>query len=412
MEASAAGVPIAQEVERALDRGFDAGAFRGRRVLLAVPDATRPLDADQAIAPVAARLADAGARGIDVLVALGLHRRMRPEEIAPLDGIVRRYGLTLSEHDAGEARSIVELERAVPMFDLGASEADLAPTMPATFHRAVAEAEAIVAVGIVEPHQYAGFSGGTKTVAIGCAGRRTIDRMHGLEYLRHPGLRIGRIEGNPFRAGLDKLTAKLAPITALQIVPASSGSCLGAFFGPAGEAFGAAARVAAEHMFADVDRALDFLVLEVPASKAKSFYQASRAATYVALIDAPAIRRGGTLVVEAECEEGIGEGEGERACLAAMNRGREALLRELHGAESGAGISGGAQRAFILALALERCAVALVSRRAIDGLDAMGIRRFSTRKEAMESLALRGDGAIAPDVFRRLPRLRSERMKA
>src|SRR5207244_12095579 len=60
------------------------------------------------------------------------------------------------------------------------------------------DADLVVATGIVEPHQYAGYSGGRKTVAIGCCGEPVITATHGMRFLEDPGVRLARIDGNPF----------------------------------------------------------------------------------------------------------------------------------------------------------------------------------------------------------------------
>jgi nickel-dependent lactate racemase len=54
----------------------------------------------------------------------------------------------------------------------------------------------IIATGVVEPHQYAGYSGGGKTVVIGCGSEETIRLTHGPQFLDHPGVRLGQVDGN------------------------------------------------------------------------------------------------------------------------------------------------------------------------------------------------------------------------
>ena len=71
-------------------------------------------------------------------------------------------------------------------------------------HRAAVEADLLIATGIVEPHQYAGYSGGSKTVAVGAAGEVLIAHTHGPAFVDHPGTRLGRIEGNPFREAVNE----------------------------------------------------------------------------------------------------------------------------------------------------------------------------------------------------------------
>jgi hypothetical protein len=172
-----------------------------------------------------------------------------------------------------------------------------------------------------------------------------------------------------------------------------------AFAGPWAEAFAVAQRAAAKSMFESVESPLDWAILTVPPAKAQSFYQASRAATYAALVDRPAVRTGGALIVEAACPEGIGEGEGEASCAAAMERGRDALLAELAG--EGGSISGGAQRAYVIARALEAHPIILAGAPELPVLAKMGIRQVASVKE----LDLSGSGRRFTDPFHHVPRL-------
>jgi nickel-dependent lactate racemase len=343
---------------------LDLSYFQDKRVTVAVPDATRPLD-PKVIASLIDGLHAVRARTA-ILVALGLHRPMRSDELAPLTAMKS----LVIQHDAHDPDSLVRIGEA-------------------RFHRAIAEADVVIAVGLVEPHQYAGFSGGVKTVAIGCASADTIARLHGLKLLRHPGTRIGCIDGNPFQAELVRIASPL-DLWALQIVPGG-----GTYFGRAIETFHRAAAEASERCFEEVPEELDWMHLVVPPAKAQSFYQASRAATYVALVDRPAIRRGGTLIVEAACPEGLGAGAGELAFVRALSRGRESLLREL--ASEDREIAGGEQRAYVLALALERVRIAIVGAPQMPELSALGIT------EGMPPLS--GTGRRFSDPFTRVPRL-------
>src|SRR5258707_15292062 len=70
--------------------------------------------------------------------------------------------------------------------------------VPGFTQKLIKDADLVIATGIVEPHQYAGYSGGRKTVAIGCCGEPVITAPHGMRFLDDPGVRLGRIDGNPF----------------------------------------------------------------------------------------------------------------------------------------------------------------------------------------------------------------------
>jgi nickel-dependent lactate racemase len=313
------------------------------RVTVVVPDITRPIDYRDALGPVLARLPEA-----TVLVGLGLHRPMSAQELEPLATLCNEHGASLEQHDPGR------VVRAP-------SGASFAPQ--------VVEADRVVCVGVVEPHQYAGFSGGVKGIVIGCGGLDTIGEMHGLPMLRACGARVGWVEGNPFHDRLWELAEGLPPIEGRFIVPGAD-QC---FEGNVRDAHRRATATARKLHFQPVETPVSSMLLRVPATKSASFYQASRAATYAALVERPAIAEGGTLYVDASCPEGLGLGTGEQACSEAMATGRERLLRELEGQATAPPRGGGAQRAYVIALALEHIRIVLVGAPRIPVLEDFGI---------------------------------------
>ena len=359
-------------------------ALQDRRpTCVVVPDATRPQIYLHALRDLLVALADQGSP-TTVLVALGLHRPMTEDELEPLRKTIQGLEISLIQHDAtGDLidRSFVD-------------------GRPVALHRAVVEAERVICVGTVEPHQYAGYSGGIKAVAIGCAGAQTISAMHGLELLRDPRTTLGRAAGNPFQETLWRI-ADLPNVLGLQFVPGTNKI----FFGELREAFKKACKVARETFFIELNAPLDWLHLPVPTVKAANFYQASRAATYAALVDDAALRRGGLIVVEAACPEGLGTGRGERACAQAMRRGASTLLDELDSDET-VQISGGQQRAYVLARATHYCTIALVGAPPIDVLEPMGIAQYDSVDEALADSHVDGQRGLRLDnIFQSIPRL-------
>lgn len=379
----------------ALD-AYDFDALAHCDVTLAVPDATRAVDLERLLTPWLQR-APTSAR-VRALVALGLHRPMTSAECAPLTRLKARYGLEWRQHDA-HAHDMVCVTQ-----DVGLDEQALWP-LPATFHRDIIEAHRVVCVGSVEPHQYAGFSGGIKTVGIGCAGADTIAAMHGLTYLRDSGTQLGRLQGNPFQAALWRTTNQLeATFDVFQMVPTpSSTTALAIGLGPARATFNDLTEVAQSAHFQQVAAQVTWAHVPVRGAKATNFYQASRAATYVSLVQDSAVAQGGWIVLDAPCPEGMGQGAGERGCEAKMMQGRRALMHALHHTQDPR-LRGGEQRAFVIARALESHRIALVGAPVIPALAAMEIPQFSTIEDAIDALNLDAEqGACFKDAIHNVP---------
>lgn len=141
--------------------------LRGRRVVLVVDDHSRPTPVSEFIGPVLSELAAAGAEDdrIEILVATGVHRETRPDEVA------RKIGGNVSARFSWRCHDAYDPEGL----------ADLGTTSRGTrvfLNRRLAEADLIVCLGALEPHLLLGFGGGLKMIIPGCAGAETIGLNH------------------------------------------------------------------------------------------------------------------------------------------------------------------------------------------------------------------------------------------
>jgi nickel-dependent lactate racemase len=148
-------------------------------------DATRAVPNRALLPSVVAELNRAGIpdRHISVIIGTGAHRPLTRDELAQLLGgeWVRR--LRVANHDP----------RAGDLVRVGVTPRG----NEVRVNRLVAEAGVRVAFGQVEPHEFAGYTGGRKAILPSVAGYDTIIRNHSLEMLAHPGARPGELDGNP-----------------------------------------------------------------------------------------------------------------------------------------------------------------------------------------------------------------------
>lgn len=369
-----------------LAKSLSPGPYAGKEVVVVVPDRTRPVPIDQILPAVLSHVRSASR--VRVLVGLGLHRPLDEVELAPYREATSEAGAELAQHDPDGA--LVRLSD------------DVGEHVPGFVHPWVVQCDRLVLVGMVEPHQYAGFSGGAKAVAIGCAGRVTIESLHSVALLRRAGVRLGRVVGNPFRQVLDEIVHRLPPTDAIQFVSGALGWRV--FAGPLGSAFRRALAAVEESAFTRFPDKLEWLHLPVPEAKGQNFYQASRVATYAALVDKPVVQDGGWILVEAPCPEGLGLGSGELAFAQSLARGPDALREELEG-EGPVPSRGGAQRAYVLSLACRRLGIALIGAPELPTLQDFGIPQFSTLEAAKGALQLSAQGCTWPHGFSSVPRL-------
>jgi len=346
-------------------------------VAIVVPDATRATPDDVLVEVLLSELERVGIyrEQVTVVVGLGLHRPMTDAELAAMLG---EHADLAVNHDPDDVVEVGTVDGA-----------------PVELNRRVALADVVLSTGMVEPHQYAGFSGGGKTVAIGAGGEPLIRYTHGPDLLCEAGVRLGRVADNPFREAVDEA----GDLCGLEF-------CLNVTHGPAGildVAAGAPRQVLATlagsaraARSVAVSDSYDAVVAGVGAPKEATLYQASRAATYVALGATNPLREDGRIVIPATLSEGAGEGTGEQRChewLAGADDAA-ALFEEMR-----SGYEPGAQRAFVLARVLREHDVYVTNSETPDVVEDC---LMTARDSVTEAVAPDTDVLVVPDALNTL----------
>ncbi|MDP9265858.1 MAG: nickel-dependent lactate racemase [Chloroflexota bacterium] len=333
------GQPLRELARDAVQRA----GTRAVRVVIAVTDLTRACPDEALVPPL---LDELNAGGVDderiqVCVAVGLHRATTDaEKRGKLGGVVER--VRVFDSDGSDPAKWADLGTIPPY------------GVPGFTQRAIADADLVVATGIVEPHQYAGYSGGAKTVAIGCSGEPVITATHGMRFLEDPGVRLAKVEGNPFQATVREIARRAGLRFCLNVVTDDQERVVAVAAGDPDAVFAHLVARAAAIYTRPIAKQYDIVIAGVGAPKDVNLYQASRAATYLRFAPTPVVREGGAIIVPARLDEGAGEGAGEQRFLAA-----------LESAESPAAVverarrhfAGGEQRAVMVALTLQHCLV-------------------------------------------------------
>ena len=197
----------AELVRRAMDApiaspGLSVLARGKKKVVIIASDHTRPVPSKLIIPPMLREIrAGNPDADITILIATGCHRGTTKDELIAKFGedIVKNEKIYI--HDCDERDMLVNIG-----------------TLPSggqcEINRLAYEADLLVSEGFIEPHFFAGFSGGRKSVLPGVAGRRTVLANHCSEFIDHPRARTGILEGNPIHEDMlwAAKTAKLAYI--------------------------------------------------------------------------------------------------------------------------------------------------------------------------------------------------------
>ena len=315
-------------------------------VAIAVPDASRPCPTPEVLRHLLDELRSAGVPEDHICIAIGcgLHATTTAAGTEQLVGRDAFRRLTVAD-----AHGIESPSAALGSTSRGA---------PIRIVRSVADAALTISVGVVEPHLYAGFSGGVKGVAIGCAGQATIAWTHRPAFISLPGVTLGELQGNPFNETLTEIAGHTSLGWAVNLVVNARGQAVAA---AAGDPTLVQSTLASTHSPAWlrlVDGPFDVIIAGIHAPKSAGFYQASRAATYIALAARPALAKGGLIVLCADLPDGAGDGPAERNfldVLAGTTSPAELVARGLRDP-----LGPGGQRAFVVARVLERFRLGVV----------------------------------------------------
>ncbi|MDP8255398.1 MAG: nickel-dependent lactate racemase [Candidatus Alcyoniella australis] len=281
-----------------------------------VCDITRPVPNGLILPLLIRRLLDYGMalERITILIATGLHRPNLGAELAELinDPWVLEH-VRIVNHDARDHEQHT---------DLGATDAGT----PIMLDKRLVEADLRIAVGLVEPHFMAGYSGGRKLVAPGVAHERTITRLHSAQLLEDPRVTNCNINDNPLHGEQLQIVRKLAPLYAINtVLDEERRVCLLNF----GEVERSHAR-AVEFVRAHAELLIHERFANVVTTAAghpldATYYQAVKA--MVGASDA--VQPGGALFVAAACSEGLGSPEYCQAQQRLIDLGPDEFLARL-----------------------------------------------------------------------------------
>ena len=262
---------------------------RGQTVAISVCDITRAQPRQEMLAALFAEMPGIAAEDITILIATGTHRTNTQAELEAMLGrdIACRYRVV--NHDSRDRASLACIGRT-------------STGVAVHLNRAWINADIRITTGFVEPHFFAGFSGGPKMVAPGLAGLDTVLVLHDAQRIGHPNATWGITEGNPIHDDVREI-ARMAGVDFSVDVTLNRDQKITAVF--AGELF-AEHRAACEAAMRDAMRAVDAPFDVVLTTNSgfpldQNLYQAVKGMSAAAKV----VKPGGTIVCAAECRDGL-----------------------------------------------------------------------------------------------------------
>ncbi len=279
-------------IEEALDKPLNCLPFlkwikKKRKILFIINDATRPTPTFDILKELDKRM---NLEETKYIIATGAHREPTDRELVLIfREFYDKIKSNITIHNARDKKSLNKLGRTKRGTEV-------------RINKEVIEAEAIISIGSVEPHYFAGFTGGRKSFFPGLAGYSTIEQNH--KHALEKGAEPLSLEGNPVYLDLLEAFKKMPDIPnfSIQSVVKNQKEICEVFCGDIHESFIEASKYAKNVFCVEVKEKADIVITGARPPLDKTLYQAHKAIEHGKL----ALKKEGVLILVAPCDEGIG----------------------------------------------------------------------------------------------------------
>jgi nickel-dependent lactate racemase len=361
----------------------------GDSVLIVVSDATRATGSAQILNLLVRRLIQIGVSPADlaIIFATGIHRSVTLEEkIELLTPFIAQRVKTI-DHAAYDAQGMISLGTT-------------ARGTPVEVNRALRDFAHVIITGAIGFHYFAGFTGGRKSICPGLASARTIEATHmlALDFEtggRRTGVGTGLLDGNAVHEECERVAAMIKPRFSINSVVDGRGRAVRIYSGE----WRAAHRLGCRNYLSNHSTAIDEKRAVVVVGCGGTPYDINLIQAHKSLdMAALACREGGTIVLLAECPDGLGHPTflkwfDEKDSCALEDRLRNAY--EVNG-----------QTAWSLLAKAERYRIQLVSKLPEEDVRHMRMTPARSLSEALDSLDREAEGFIMPRGAALMPLLR------
>lgn len=258
------------------------------RVIVATSDGTRPVP-NRLLIPWLLEALPCPAENVTVMLGTGTHRPNTPEEIADMFGADVAARVNIVNHTAfGD-----ETNQFIKTTSTGAN---------LWMDKAWLAADKRIVMGFIEPHFFAGFSGGAKGVVPGIAGIETILHLHSYRLIADPNSAFGVLEGNPIQNEIQEMVAACPPDFMVNVTLNSDKAITGFYLGDYREAHRVGCARVKTNSMAAVESEFPIVVTSNSGFPLdQNLYQTVKGMSAAVRIAAP----GGTIFVASECSDGL-----------------------------------------------------------------------------------------------------------
>ncbi|MEG3594036.1 MAG: nickel-dependent lactate racemase [Chloroflexota bacterium] len=290
---------------------------KNQKVAISICDITRPSPTDVMLPHILKELSHIPAQNVSILVATGTHRANSTDELIAMLGhdIVNNY--TIINHDCFNRNTL----------NLTGETSDGTPIW---LNKIWVEADVRITCGFVEPHFFAGFSGGPKMVAPGLAGFDTIMALHNAKRIGSSKSVWGITHGNPVHDTVREI-AKLTGVDfSVDVTINKNREITSVFAGNLFEAHKAACETSKRIVMRGVEREYDIVVTTNSGYPLdQNLYQTVKGLSAAAQV----VKNGGTIICASECRDGL-PSHGEYSKILSESNSISTLLEAINQSEN------------------------------------------------------------------------------
>lgn len=260
----------------------------GDKVVIVTADGTRSVP-NQLLIPAVIDFCNLSPENVTILIGTGSHHPHTANELVDLLGtnIIRKCKVVC--HDASDKN---ELEFLGTIGD----------GIPVSINRCYLQSDKRLVMGFIEPHLFAGFSGGAKGICPAICGLDTIDAFHSYKIIGHPDSDYGKLENNPQQQAAREVASFAPPDFLINVLLNSSKRITHIFSGHYIEAHRIGCEVASEIAMVEMGKPFPIVVTTNSGYPLdQNLYQTVKGISAAALI----VENGGTIFVASECIRGI-----------------------------------------------------------------------------------------------------------
>jgi nickel-dependent lactate racemase len=259
------------------------------RVTIIIDDITRPTPSDKLVSAILSEISTP-LENIQIVVATGLHRPNSESELRTMLGPEIVENIKIVNHNAFNKTELeyIGITRSGTIVEV---------------NKTIKETDKVITTGHIEPHEFAGFTGGRKSIFPGVVGVKGINHNHRLEFIDHPKAKIGILEGNPIHEDMVEAAEMIGIDFMVNVVIDSKDNrVMKVVAGDFREAHQQGVEYYKKYAQVEIKEPADIVITSTGAPLDINFYQAVKAIFAVE----PFVKRGGIIIHLAECPNGLG----------------------------------------------------------------------------------------------------------